>query len=405
MKRIYLAALVLWSATNATASGVQLTAPQPRKDAWYGYSVSANGNTLAVISYDDPVAGVVYVYQPTTKNWNTAKLVAQLTASDGTPFTSVAVYGNVVLAGAFYEQNSQGAVYGFIEPQGGWKNSTESFTLTASDGAAGDIFGSSVAFSNKTIVVGAPGHKIGGLTSGAAYVFTEPVSGWTSATQTAELTSGGPGEAFGQSLAVNGPVVVVGVPEPNSNGALFVYQENVGGWQDGTETARLTDPGSGCQQLGQAVVIVGNTVVGSFTQECQDGEAQVPVVVYNRPGNAWTSMSVPTAKLTAKENLAGHNGFGASLALTNKFLLVGDPQFGWPKNVDGGIFLYAAPQGGWENVVNGTENEVIKPGTGGKNSLFGTSAAALSTGALFVGAPLFVVDGNSGAGAVLIKIY
>jgi hypothetical protein len=84
---------------------------------------------------------------------------------------------------------------------------------------------------------------------------------------------------------------------------------------------------------------------------------------------------------------------------------VGDPQFGWPKNVDGGIFLYAAPQGGWENVVNATENEVIKPGTGGKNSLFGTSAAAVSTGTLFIGAPEFVVDGVQEAGAVFIKSY
>jgi FG-GAP repeat len=161
VKYFYLATLLLWSAINAMA-GVELTAPQPQKGAWYGYYISANGSTLAVLNNADPGTSVVYVYQPTTKNWNTARLVAQLTASDGAPFQSVAVYGDVVLAGAFGEQNSQGAVYGFIEPQGGWKNSTESFTLTASDGAAGDIFGSSVAFSNKTIVVGAPGHKIGG---------------------------------------------------------------------------------------------------------------------------------------------------------------------------------------------------------------------------------------------------
>jgi hypothetical protein len=147
MKHIYLAALLLWSAINAMA-GVELTAPHPQEDAWYGYYVSASGNTLAVINNADPGTSVVYVYQPATKNWNTARLVAQLHASDGAPFQSVAVYGNVILTGA----PSDDVVYGFIEPDTGWGNSSESFTLTPSNGA-GSSFGASVAFSNKTVVV------------------------------------------------------------------------------------------------------------------------------------------------------------------------------------------------------------------------------------------------------------
>jgi hypothetical protein len=399
MKYFHLAALLLWSAINAMA-GVELTAPAPQQYAMYGYDVSANGNTLAVINYDYPVVGAVYVYQPTTKNWDTAALVAQLSASDGAQFTSVAVYGNVIIAGSFFEQNSQGAVYGFIEPQGGWQNANESFVLTASDGAVGDTFGSSIAFSNKTIVVGAPGHEIGGTRVGAAYVFTEPASGWASGTETAELTDSGRGPSVGYSVAVNGPVVVVGVLGLNA-GALDVYQENVGGWQNSTETAQLTDPGPPyCSQLGQSVAIIGNTVVGGFTGGCGGSPR---VVVYNRPGNAWTSMSTPTADLMAQQNTKASSRFGWSLALTNKFLAVGDPLLGSLSNRHGAVFVYAAPQGGWQDVVSTTEAEEINSGT--HDSQFGNSVSAFSTGTIFVGAPESVVDGVQGAGAVFIKSY
>lgn len=402
MKQLF-AVLLLSLAPFAGASGTELTAPQAQKFAEYGYAVSANGNTLAVINGQQLKTGTIYVYQPTTKNWGTATLVAQLRAADGAQFYSVAVYGNVIVAGAVGDN----AVYGFIEPAKGWKNGTQSFTLTATDDNNA-LFGWSVAFSNKTIVVGAPTLGGGGGPA-AVYVFTEPANGWASGTQTAELTpSIGSSSFFGYSVAVNGPVVVVGDTDGANapGGQIFVYQENVGGWQDGTETAQLTDPDpqdpfqSG---LGQSVAILGNSIVGGFSR--LDVHSQPFVVLYNRPGNSWSSMSTPTAKLSTKEDLA-LTGFGYSLAFTNNFLLVGDPGAGLENhNPPGGVFVFAAPQGGWQHVVDATENEWIKPGAGGTNSQFGSSVAAFSTGALFIGAPGFTIDGDQNAGAVFIKNY
>ena len=49
--------------------------------------------------------------------------------------------------------------------------------LSASDGAPDDELGASVAVSGNTVVAGAPGCLGCGLV-GAAYVFTEPASGW-----------------------------------------------------------------------------------------------------------------------------------------------------------------------------------------------------------------------------------
>ena len=61
---------------------------------------------------------------------------------------------------------------------------TQTAKLTASDGAADDDFGSSVSISGNTVVVGADGATVGGNSyQGAAYVFTEPGSGWANMTR------------------------------------------------------------------------------------------------------------------------------------------------------------------------------------------------------------------------------
>ena len=78
--------------------------------------------------------------------------------------------------------------------------------LTASDAAAGDAFGCSVAISGSTAVVGAPGKN---SKRGAAYVFMRSGTAWS---QQAELTAsdGAAGDAFGSSVAISGSTAVVG---------------------------------------------------------------------------------------------------------------------------------------------------------------------------------------------------
>jgi hypothetical protein len=398
MKQLLAVVLLSLTQVGVAAYGLELTAPTPQHYAQYGYGASAQGNTLAVINGINGGSGVVYVYQPAAKSWNTATLVAQLAASNGAVFSSVAVYGNAIVAGAAGQNNGQGVVYGFIEPVGGWQNATESFVLTASDGAASDYFGLAVAFSAKTIVVGAYGHND---SAGAAYVFTEPADGWQSATQTAELTPSSGRLGLGSSVAVNGVFVVAGTEGAGGGGeAAFVYQENRGGWQNSTEQAQLSYPNNeGCQS-GLAVAIVSSTIaVGADCPFTGSGRA----LVYERPGNSWSSTTTPNAILTYTPSQAG--GHVWSLALTNNFLLAGDPYAGVYQDYEGGVFVYAAPQGGWQNVVDATPSEELKGGSGDKNSEFGFSVAAESTGAEFIGAPGFKIDGEAAAGAVFIKSY
>jgi len=66
--------------------------------------------------------------------------------------------------------DKQGAVYGYIKPANGWVNSTSpNGSVTASPGMAQERFGSSIAASGKTFVIGAP--YDGGDLQGAVYIF------------------------------------------------------------------------------------------------------------------------------------------------------------------------------------------------------------------------------------------
>ena len=136
---------------------------------------------------------------------------AELTASDGADGDqlgdSVAVSGSTIAVGAPQHTvggvQGRGAVYVFSEPATGWQNAVQTAELTASDGATGDGLGYSVAISGSTIVAGAPDHGSGGT----LYVFSQPGSGrWKSSSQTAELTAsdGAAGDELGYSVAVSG---------------------------------------------------------------------------------------------------------------------------------------------------------------------------------------------------------
>ena len=82
----------------------------------------------------------------------------------------------------------------------------EDAKLTASDAAAGDFFGASVAISGDTIVVGAHLNDDAGSDSGSAYVFTRSGTIWT---EQAKLTASdaAAGDFFGLQVAVSGDTV------------------------------------------------------------------------------------------------------------------------------------------------------------------------------------------------------
>ncbi len=168
-----------WSGTRLPTA--EFEASNGTRKASFGASVSVSGETVAVGAPDETVGssqneGAIYVFTRPSSGWpktmtETAELTAS-TAKGGSELgVSVALNGKTLVASAPSAKASQGLVYVFQEPPGGWESGAGGEVVAASDGAANNYFGYSVSFGG-VIAAGAPGWPHGSLSQdGAAYVF------------------------------------------------------------------------------------------------------------------------------------------------------------------------------------------------------------------------------------------
>ena len=269
-----------WATGTETA---KLTASDAAAGAQLGSSAAISGGTAVLGAPGAKVGsnsnqGAAYVFVMPKTGWATGTETAKLTASDGGANNdlglSVAISGDTAVAGALGatvgSNSEQGAAYVFLMPKTGWATITETAKLTASDGVAFEFFGTSVAISGNTAVVGAGFATVGSnFRQGAAYVFVMPKAGWATGTETAKLTASD-GAAFddlGCSAAISGGTVLLGAPgatigSNTSQGAAYVFVMPASGWATGTETAKLTaSDGAASDELGFSVAISGGTAV------------------------------------------------------------------------------------------------------------------------------------------------
>ena len=153
-----------------------------------------------------------------------AKLVASDAAADDKFGSSVAIDGDTIVAGAPIDAgvgSESGSVYVLRTIDGG-ATYDEMAKLTASDAASLDLFGYSVAIDGDTIVVGAS--RAG--TGGATYVFLTTDGGATYV-EVAKLTAADAAEfdAFGASVAIDGDTIVVGTSRAE---AVYVFRTTDG---------------------------------------------------------------------------------------------------------------------------------------------------------------------------------
>ena len=150
------------------------------------------------------ICGFVLLLEAPYASAQTLNEIAKLLDSNGEASdgfgTSVAVDGDTAVIGALQADGNvggTGAAFVFLRNAGVW---TEQAKLSAIDGAASDGFGGSVALEGDTVVIGAIFHDDNGSNSGAAYVFTRSAGVWT---EQAKLTAsdGAASDLFGRSVA------------------------------------------------------------------------------------------------------------------------------------------------------------------------------------------------------------
>ena len=326
----------------------------------FGYSVAVAGDTVVVGAYGDDDAGSasgsVYVFTEPAGGWASASGNIKLTASDGAASDwfgrSVAVDGDTVVVGAYGDDDAvsgSGSVYVFTEPAGGWASASGNIKLTASDRAANDWFGWSVAVDGDTVVVGAPyDDHYSSANRGSAYVFTEPAGGWVSASGNIKLTAsdGAASDEFGWSVAVDGDTVVVGAPYDDhyssaNRGSAYVFTEPAGGWVSASGNIKLTaSDGAASDEFGWSVAVDGDTVVVGAPYDDDAGSASGSVYVFSEPAYGWASGS-EAFKLTAADGAASDE-FGYSVAVDGDTAVVGAYGDDDAGSESGSVYVYRA---------------------------------------------------------------
>ena len=277
-----------WKDMTETA---KLTASDGQPGDAFGDSVSISGPTIAVGAFFAPdssgnsFAGKAYVFVRPGSGWSgSLNETAKLTASDSQLLNymgaSIAISGTTVVVGSYGHNNFQGTAYVFAEPSGGWSSMTQTAELTASDGKGSDDLGFSSSISGSTVVIGAVNAAVG---KGAAYVFVKPSAGWSNMTQTAELRApnAAQGDAFGQSASISGNLVVVGAPGANVGanqlqGAAYVFAKPSSGWKNSSTATELTaSDGAANDNLGGSAAISGSTIVAGAPKSTTPGSAYV----------------------------------------------------------------------------------------------------------------------------------
>ncbi len=184
-----------------------------------------------------------------------------------------------------------------------------------------DLFGSSLAISGDTIVVGAPWEQTAGKTyAGAAYVFERDGDQWGRQRLVPSIVV--ERDHFGQAVDIDGDTIVVGAPHsplPWSThpGRAFIFERNGTNWQQ----KALLEAVDGLRQelFGTEVSLHGNRAAVS-APSARIGDSLQAGAVYILERNPITWDWSQSAKLTA--NPVVSNGyFGTSLSLHEKRLI------------------------------------------------------------------------------------
>ncbi|WP_367874238.1 choice-of-anchor D domain-containing protein [Luteolibacter sp. Populi] len=251
--------------------------------------------------------------------------------------SAVAISGNTAVVGAPNENSNSrgvngersnenalgsGSAYVFVRAGSGW---VQQAYLKASNTDAHDGFGSRVAISGDTIVIGAmlEDGAAGGnpasneaLSAGAAYVFTRTAGVWT---QQAYLKAAQPQawDLFGAAVAIAGETIVVGAHREDSgssrSGAAYVFARQGGSWvQQGY--LKASDAAANAE-FGSAVSVSGERVVVGAPLA---GGGSGAVYLFQRSGGTWSQ----AVRVTASNAMAGAR-FGAAVSISGESFAIG----------------------------------------------------------------------------------
>ena len=238
----------------------------------FGYDVAISGEYAMVSTGRSNSPASVYIFErdSTTTSWpQKAKLSSPVSSATNDNYgASIALDGNYAVVGASYDADLgdySGAAYIYGRSASGtWE---QVIKLTAYDGTLHDYFGYSVSLSGNYALIGCYGDDESGSSSGSAYVYVRSIATgeWM---LDAKLTAsnGAANDQFGYSVAISGSRAFVGASNKASSfgqsgvAYLFEREQQSGTWK---ETAKLTDFEGSYNQFAAHVAISSAYAIGA----------------------------------------------------------------------------------------------------------------------------------------------
>lgn len=293
-----------------------------------GRAVSYSSDSIAIGAPTDDSgalvdAGSVYVYVRSGSVWTRQQKIDPPVPEQNAAFgSSVAISGNTLVVGSPFASTSDGsasgAVYVYTRTGSTWSLQQ---ALDPATRTTNDKFGSSVDVEGDSLIAGA---RTGDVTTngaqGTAYVFTRTGSVWTEQ-QRLTAADGATADNFGNSVALSGNTAIVGanlafVSALEAAGAAYVYVRNAGVW---TQQQKLVAPVAGdLDEFGVDVDVEGETAIVGHRNEDSAAINTGAARVYTRSGSVWSLQATLTAA-----DAAANDFLGLTVALSGNFALVG----------------------------------------------------------------------------------
>ena len=331
--------------------------------AEFGNAVAVSGDTLVVGARYDSVpldkepqyySGAAYVYIKDGNAWVQQARLAPTTPQAGDLFGgAVDIDGDTIVIGAVgndsvdengNDASEMGAVYVFTRSDDQWEQQAK---IEPEDGIEADYFGNAVAIAGERIVVGASGKDIGNTSdAGKVYSYYRSATQWR---QSQSITALDPdkNDAFGSSLDLDGPRLIIGSPSENNVGAAYVFYKIGSTWA--LESRLDPDDNHEGDYFGTSVSIEDETVVvGAPFADPDLGSGQVTnagaVYVFKKKANTWEQ----DAKLVLEDSKV-FDKFGESVSTSGNAIVVGAPGQDYYSTLRvGSAYTFKRTDGSWE---------------------------------------------------------
>jgi hypothetical protein len=295
----------------------KLVASNPGPSDLFGYAVAADGDRVVIGAYLNGVSGAAYVFEFDGETWTETAVLRPWDDTDNNNFGfGVAVSGDVILVGASVDSDAApnaGAAYVFRLDGTTWSGEAK---FTSPEAESWDRYGGSVDLDGDLAVIGCYRDNDEGTNAGAAYIHRFEAGAWTPSVKIT-ASNAAAGDYFGQSVAVSGGTIVVGAQySTDLLGAAYVFEMVDGAWSERSHL--VASDASQNDIFGFDVDIDGDTIVVGAHSDDDRGLNSGSAYLFRRDGAAWEE----SAKLGGSETET-LDSLGWSVAISGPHVAAG----------------------------------------------------------------------------------